>query len=218
MTIGEVSQVTAVYQPERQKLQIPVIIDMIEDRVRVEGEDVHDAEEAVAQLIERGLRASLVVKSLVTGQQTVQLDFRPETPVRIFETSLPYPQIPTVPSTIEQLTQSLAEDAPEMIRQATAVLNDLQDLLSPENKQAVSQILAGVAENVNQLGETRAKLDRLMVDADEVVLEAKGAVRSVGGAAHEAKTLLSDLNANPAESRDLIKGISDAGASISVLA
>jgi paraquat-inducible protein B len=60
-------------------------------------------------MIERGLRAQLGLQSLVTGQLMVELDFFPDIPVRLTGFKSDYPEIPTIPSSMEQLAQKLKQ-------------------------------------------------------------------------------------------------------------
>ena len=59
------------------------------------------------RLIDEGLRARLETSSLVTGQQVVQLNFFPGSPVELAQTDLPYYQLPTLPSPTQQLMSSI---------------------------------------------------------------------------------------------------------------
>ena len=82
-------------------------------------------------LIDRGLRAQLKIVSFVTGQLSVSLDFLPNTPIVLTGLAPGMPELPTVPTQLEQyqarfdrilaaLDQAdlarVAEDAREMVR------------------------------------------------------------------------------------------------------
>jgi len=72
-------------------------------------------------LIQRGLRAQLQPQSILTGQLMVNLDFHPDSPIRLVGFEHRFPEIPTIPSGMEQLTRKL-EDLP--IEQIANRLND----------------------------------------------------------------------------------------------
>ncbi|ETW94026.1 MAG: mammalian cell entry protein [Candidatus Entotheonella factor] len=71
-----------------------------------------DAQEVVALLVERGLRASLVSQSFVTGQLVVNLDFHPKTKPRFTGFSKEVPELPTLQSfDFEAITATAAQTA-----------------------------------------------------------------------------------------------------------
>jgi hypothetical protein len=73
--------------------------------------------QAMEGLIQKGVRASLQMQSIVTGLLYVALDFHPDTPIKRLGLDPTCPELPTVPFQIEQLTAS--------IRQAVADLGKL---------------------------------------------------------------------------------------------
>jgi paraquat-inducible protein B len=100
--------------------------------------------EGVKRLIDEGLRARLETSSLVTGQQVVQLNFFPGSPVELAQTDLPYYQLPTLPSPTQQLMSSIetaAQDLPTLIKKAEALLDRAQSFLSPHNAAAAHSLL-----------------------------------------------------------------------------
>jgi paraquat-inducible protein B len=120
-------------------------------------------------LIDEGLRARLESASLVTGQQVVQLNFFPRTPIKLEQTDLPYMQIPTVPSPTQQIMSSVdvaARDLPTLIKEATGVLDRVQQILSPENEAAIHSILDRAAAAMKSLQADAASLSQVMDGAD----------------------------------------------------
>ena len=55
------------------------------------------------------MRAQLKLQSMVTGQLMIELDFFPDTPVRLTGTESEYAEVPTMPSSMEKLAQKLKE-------------------------------------------------------------------------------------------------------------
>ncbi|ROO27759.1 paraquat-inducible protein B [Salinisphaera orenii MK-B5] len=97
------------------------------------GDDV-----TTEELVERGLRAQLVVWSYVTSQLAVNLDFQPGTEAKRVASNdaLDLPEIPAVPSEIEQLKDTVSglpwKDTLETVNQtmeATIRLADDMDAL-----------------------------------------------------------------------------------------
>jgi phospholipid/cholesterol/gamma-HCH transport system substrate-binding protein len=124
------------------------------------------------ELIDRGLRARLESASLVTGQQVVQLNFFPGTPVNLQRTDLPYFQLPTVPSPTQQIMSSVdvaARDLPTLIKQAAALLDRVQQILSPENEAAIHSMLESAAAVMKTLQTDSESLGPLIDSAHNTI-------------------------------------------------
>jgi len=92
-----------VTQPQGSHV-IPVIIELDEQKIRQKGGhfDFGDPK-TIQQTIDAGLRGQLALESFVTGLLYVQLDLKPEEPPRfIGDPSVPLPEIPTIPTPLEE--------------------------------------------------------------------------------------------------------------------
>ncbi len=109
------------------------------------------------ELINRGgLRAVLQAESLITGQLLVELRFRPETvPVMRGGEDAPYPEIPTVPSDIQEALANIKNwltnfgkkvDPEELADRLNGILRGLDELV---NSQDLRDTLAGLNSIVN---------------------------------------------------------------------
>ena len=110
-----------------------------------------------------------MTQSLVTGQQSIQMQFLPDTEVKLAETDLPYDQIPTVPSVFEELET----DVSEVMKRANVLLDRVNDILSDENRTRIGDILANVTRTTTELGAGVDSLNLLLEDAREVVVNIK---------------------------------------------
>jgi paraquat-inducible protein B len=119
--------------------------------------------------IELGLRAQLSSVSLVTGQLDVDLDFLPGTPAILSDPSAKMPEIPTVPSDLQQLKDKLLQmNLPELAKNARSVLVSAQLVLDR---------VAG-------------KIDPLAASAQTTLDTATGVLRSVqADAAHTLSSI-----------------------------
>ena len=143
--IGQVTDIKAVLNFREEPLTIltPVYWETETDRVTLDGisraelDKMQAAGRPVDQLlIKRGMRAQLQIQSFVTGQKFIQLDFHPDTPIRLVGVDTKVPEFPTVQSGIAQLTKSLEELPLREIGEAALSLLEHADQLvsSPEVK------------------------------------------------------------------------------------
>jgi paraquat-inducible protein B len=107
--IGSITSIVVRTSDENLTMSIPVIIEIEQDRFQVVDKLLKpkDISETLPILIGRGLRAVLSVQSLITGQLVVELDYFPDTPVKMREKGSEYLEIPTIPSTTQRLFQTL---------------------------------------------------------------------------------------------------------------
>lgn len=117
--IGLVKEISLEADPAHLHFYIPVVVEIVGGKITLvqSGKsggkktllaDAHaDSPEAMlAELVDKGLRAQLITQSFVTGQLAVSLDLMPDTPLHLVGKS-ELPEIPTVPSAIEKLTQTI---------------------------------------------------------------------------------------------------------------
>jgi paraquat-inducible protein B len=182
------------------------------------GQRFKDPQQAVAGLIQRGVRASLRMQSFVTGLLYIALDFHPDTPIRLLGLDPAHVELPTIPSDMDQLKSTLQEGLAELkqlplgavVAEALTVLKRTNALLElPELKQALvllhnvmtsaQQMLHNADGQVGVLGpklvgtaETASKaLEALRVtlaDAQKLVRDVDGQVAPLAGGAKEMLT------------------------------
>jgi paraquat-inducible protein B len=106
--VGSVSHVALVLDPRHMQARIPVYLELEPHQVTFATGTA--GQPLLRQLIEAGLRAKLVSESLVTGQMLVELDLSPGTPAHLAGGGdSRIPEIPTVPSDLEELRQQLTQ-------------------------------------------------------------------------------------------------------------
>jgi phospholipid/cholesterol/gamma-HCH transport system substrate-binding protein len=182
--VGKVVDIGIRYDPRDSSFSIPVIIEIRPGVIAKYSPPATLSAEGLKRLIDEGLRARLESASLVTGQQVVQLNFFPGTPVKLQQTDLPYYQLPTLPSPTQQLMSSIdtaAQDLPTLIRKATALVDRGERLLSPENETAVHSLLENAASAMKKLDAAATDLDPLLVGAENTVASAGQLIKHVDG-------------------------------------
>jgi len=184
--IGTVTDVKVVFDREALTFQTPVYVEVLPDRVKDIGEYAAketkriatDPDEAIKLLVERGLRAKLELQSLVTGKLQVAFDMHPDTPVNYVRLEKEVPEIPTLPTAMEQLAKTL-ENLPirEMVENARKTLAAIERLAnSPELTEAVTalnntlQDFGKLARNVDgRVGPLTTSIEETMKDTQKLV-------------------------------------------------
>lgn len=197
--IGSVNDILLRYDPADMSIKIPVIIEIEPDRVEVLGgvPTEPDPEAVIRQLIERGLRARLQMQSLVTGQLMVELDFHPDKPIRLVGTDTGHPEIPTIPSPLEELSKQI-EEVPieEIFKKLLAAVEGIEKIVnSPEVK--------GIIASLNLTVEDARKL---LQNVDSQVAPLVSGIETTFG---DARKLVQNVNEQVQPLANSIKGAAD---------
>lgn len=210
--IGSVKDIQLVFDPKDSSFRIPVVVELEPYRVTGVGKGVAPGEQ-FSKLVERGLRAQLVTQSYVTGQLMISLDFLPDKPAE-FKGDGTVPEIPTVPTVMQQLARKL-EDLPleEMVNKIVRSVDGIEALInSPELRGSLGsmekalQELAELARNLNSqvgplglvLQETIRDYGKLARSADVQMLRtsvaAQEAIGEFGRLAREVEARLEEVS------------------------
>jgi paraquat-inducible protein B len=189
VTIGEVTEIEVLFDPEDVSARIPVVMQFDPSRIHVVGMPPEAPyEERLEQLIKAGFRAQLQSQSLLTGLLSVNLDFHEDAPLRLVGGEQPYPEIPTIPSGLEQLQESAGDVAmrlPGLVEQLNELLTNIDQALQA-NSGNVQAIVADIAGIANRMQERGPAVERIVDNAETVT----GEVR------HAAATLAQILETN----------------------
>ena len=93
--IGNITQISLVYEPQDRNVLIPVVIDV--ELSRVKGVPEKFGYPDYALLVKEGLRAKLEIQNFITGQLMLSLDFYPDKPEKLYGLIRTYPELPTLP-------------------------------------------------------------------------------------------------------------------------
>ena len=176
--IGEVADIRVVFDPKAISARIPVVIQFDPARIDIIGmEPAGSYKEELERMIRAGFRAQLNAQSLLTGLLFVNLDFEPGTPVRLIGGDQPYPEIPTLPSGLEQLQESagdIARQLPGVIDRANHLLGSVDDQFRSTSGD-LTRIVADVAVLTGSLRESRPALTTILEDTRDATGKARAA-------------------------------------------
>lgn len=187
VSLGQVKDITVLYDERDLSMSIRVLIEINHDRLTIVGGDAPiDQEDNLDQLISQGLRAQLQVTSMVTGLLSVELDFHPDAPLDLVGTDTRYAEMPTIPSRMEEIERSLgavAVEIPGMIKNMNGLLTELSTGLGPAraNFQKIVTNLAAFTDRLDKVG---PMLESMADEAEQSV----GAMRRVADTADRILT------------------------------
>ena len=173
--VGYVMDIAMKLDPKTLNFEVPVVIEIQPDRILtpdvLDALDQLNAKEpySVGRMLveDHGLRAQLQTGSLLTGQLFVDLDFYPDLPKMTLNMDSKYPEIPTVPSTLD-----------EFRRTATNVLEELRKLPLDKIAHELLETLKGtkhlanspdLTEAVRTFSATLEDVQRFTYDVDQTV-------------------------------------------------
>ena len=182
--IGSVTDIKLVMDLKDMSVVTPVLVELEPDRWILIGGERDIAR--LKALIGHGLRAQLQMQSILTGQLMVALDIMPDKPARFVGKVKEYPEIPTVPAPLEELTKTI-QNLPlkEIADNLNRTISGLDNLInSPDMKENVKSIHVTLAETRATLKEVQKlvvhvdnKVDPLMADIHGVAGDASDALR-----------------------------------------
>jgi len=107
--IGKVLDIKLELDIQNQVFHIPVLIEIEPERIHTNGETPADGPEhkLMNHLVAKGMRARLKTGNLITGQRFVDMDIYPDAPKEYIVWKEKYPQMPTLPTRMDEISASL---------------------------------------------------------------------------------------------------------------
>ena len=169
--VGTVTEIRMRFDPKDLEMQIPVYVELGEGNLEIVGSDEKFRGQIIGghaqELIERGFRAQLATQSYVTGQLMIALDFFPDTPVNLVGADPVYTEIPSIPTTLEQLQNKL-ETLPieETFKKIQNVADGIDKLVnSPE----IMRILGSAAQGIDDASKLFREAEAVIGDIGQLV-------------------------------------------------
>lgn len=200
--IGRVVGISLVTDIQNLSIRIPVYIEADEGSFIVLNKDGHrskDRDELMERLIQKGLRAKLITQSVLTGQMMIELGFYPNSPM-ILHGNTRFPEIPTLPSTIEELSKTF-QDMPirQTVTRINSLLEQMDRFMTLLNKDG-PKIVADAGETVAVLSKTTKKADKVMDSFSEnsrTMIDLNKMIKDFGYAAQSIRSWADYLERHP---------------------
>jgi paraquat-inducible protein B len=218
--VGQVLDVNLEFDVEKGAFRVPVLIETEPGRLRTIGKYPEGAEKqkVMDYLVGKGMRAQLKTGSLITGQLLVALDMHPEAPPAKINWEGSYPEVPTVPTAMEEITTSLAQLLNKFEKLPIEQIgNDLRDTVAGA-KQLINS--PDLQKSITALNETLEQAQKFVAALNTgIAPELKTAVSNLDTALIQAQKLTKSLNSNVAPQLDrTLKELQAAARSIKVWA
>lgn len=192
--IGKVKQVALQVDMKKQTLYLPIIIEIDASHFIVTKKYTLAKNQFMSYLIDKGLRAGLKSESLITGLLYIEMDFHPEIPKIYQENSTQYLQIPTMPSSSQEMTGAF-DSAKNALKAVTelAQSKELKDaiisfdktmnvLAKRINSKDLSELIISAGDVFNKADYTLTHVNSnvvpVMTDLKEVLDKAGNALRA----------------------------------------
>ena len=190
--VGRVIGISLITDVKTLDFQIPVYIEtnknsfIVRDLPNRSKESIREFTE---MLIAKGLRAKLENQNLLTGQKIIGLSFQPGTPVALHDYNPKMIEIPTLPSTSEELLQTFQKiPLQQTVENLNKLLQDSDKLVrlintdSPEVMKNIVEItsnLANVSEKAEQALGSFKEDSRTMMDLNKMLRDFSSAAQSL---------------------------------------
>jgi paraquat-inducible protein B len=206
--IVEVTDITLEFDWEKLTFRIPVLIETEPERIKFVGKETVDRKRGLEILVEKGLRAQLKTGSLLTGQLLVGWDFHPNAPPAKINWDGRYPEMPTIPTPMEEITSGMTRIVEKLDTiPLEQIGKDLQKTMAnlskttAELQKLVQKLDANVAPaataTLEQAQTTLVKVDRLLNAESPTGHELKRALGELADAARNISILVDYLERHP---------------------
>jgi paraquat-inducible protein B len=151
--IGKVIDIKLQINLDAVSIRIPVLIEIEADRLEppaqttpLQHQGTYDASRRQfwEQLVAKGLRAQFKIGSLLTGALFIDLDFYPSNPPQPIIREADYPELPTIPTTLEEFRNVLVN-----------ALHKLEQL-------PLEQIIGNLQQSLAVLSQAAVQLEQLV--------------------------------------------------------
>jgi len=207
--IGEVLDLRLGLDIENLKAHIPVRIAIEPERLGIAAAEIAAGDMASRralwdQLVRNGLRAQLKTGNLLSGALYVDLDFYPEEPSQLIAWDREIPELPTVPTPLDELRGLLTRLARlpldrmgEDLGQSLAALRETMDATNALLKRLDRETASELTKTLAQTRTTLASVERVLAPNSPLQAEAQRVLSELGSAARSLRIMADYLERHP---------------------
>jgi paraquat-inducible protein B len=210
VNIGKVQGMQVQVDIKQHTGVIPIYMDLEPDKIAwthgVFNMDIEGFQRAVSA----GMRAQLRAESVVTGQLSVDLDFYPGTPVLLTHLAGGVPEIPTLPSDLQNLKDEVRDlnlrDLADKTRAALASMQHLLDEAGGKIGPVADSLRITLATVTDTMIAVQANSARTLEKIDQLAVEGRGQIATNG---RDLDQLLRTAQATATQTETLVAALND---------
>lgn len=194
VVIGEITDIRINFENNGQPLTTAVTADLVMARISRKGIEIDDS--FFAEAIQDGLRAQLNFQSFLTGLLYVELDFFPESPVKIYNFQGDHLELPTVATDFEEISKNLQE------MNVKGLIGNLDNMILEINKIVVSGRIQELLSSINNAAQS---VDKTATTLDKEIVHLS---KNLNTTSSELNLLLKNINnQNPSLTQQLSQNL-----------
>jgi paraquat-inducible protein B len=209
--IGQVIKIQLYGDWRKMDVIIPVLMQIDRESFKVIGERPVSDKAHFQALIDTGLRAQLQTQSLVTGQLMINIDFEPDTPVRLMgQKGIDYGEnvleVPTIETSFQKIEKTF-EEVPieELVMSIKNSLEGIERMVnSPEIPKGLRYLRQTLKDFRNLVRRVDEKIDPLFADFDQTLNQAQTLLQNVD---RQVDPLMGSIKGASDDTRELINNV-----------
>jgi len=201
VVLGEITNIQLNFQNDEKTVITAVTADLVLKRINSKGISIK--REFFNEAIKNGMRAQLNFQSFLTGLLYVELDFYPETPVKLYGLQNKIRELPTAATQFEKLSKRFAD------MDISGIVTHVDELLTEVNKIVKS---GDIQVAIKSVGDAAISVEKT---SDTVNAEFRNLTQNIEKTRRSVDTLLAELNhQTPEIANALHKSLNDLSSSL----
>ena len=179
--IGSVRDIVLRYDTRDLTTSIPVYIEIDPKQMEIVGPHPESFKAYVTLLIDHGLKARLELQSIVTGTLQIALNYYPDRPVKLLGVVEKYPEIPTIPTPLQEITKRIEQLPVEKIMESitTAVDGISRVLDSPKITKTFQSVSRAAEEAEGLMQNLDSRVDPVSTDVQQTLRQAQNLLEKI---------------------------------------
>ena len=149
VALGEIVDIQLDFDDQGQTVITAVKADLVLSRISQKGNEIDT--DFLKNSISKGLRAQLNYLSLLTGMLYVELDFYPDSELKLYALQNKYLEMPTIATQFEKISRNLQElNVEALVNNVDKLLFQITRIASSGNIEATLSDISKAAQSVNK--------------------------------------------------------------------
>jgi paraquat-inducible protein B len=200
VVLGEITDIQLNFQNDEKTVVTAVTADLVLKRINSKGVAINH--EFFSEAIKNGMRAQLNFQSFLTGLLYVELDFYPDTPVKLYGLQDDYRELPTVATQFEALSKSFADiDIKGLVTHVDELAVEINKIVKGGDIQTAIKSVTRAATSVEKTSNTvnvkvgvlTQNIEKTRLEIDRFLAQLNKATPEVAAALNKS---LEDLSAS----------------------